>query len=60
MVRADWVADEEILHFAAAVDEDRGRIVVQEPGGFVRFQVFHGGEFNTRNGGALGSLVGPL
>ena len=41
---ADRVADEQVLHFAAAVDEDRVRMLVQEVERFPWLQVFHGPE----------------
>jgi hypothetical protein len=41
---ADRMADEEILHFAAAIDEDGRRILVQEFNRFGGLQVLHDGE----------------
>ena len=58
VVRADRVADEEVLHLAAAVDEDRRRIVVEELRGFGGLQVFHGRKSSTRRRRRLCRLVG--
>src|SRR5215467_8751320 len=41
VMRTHRVSDEEILHLAAAVDEDRGRIVVQKLQGFLGFEMLH-------------------
>jgi hypothetical protein len=57
---ADRMTDEEILHLAAAVDEHRRRIVVEELRRLGGFQVLHGRQFSMRDGRALGPLVGSL
>ena len=41
MLRADGMADEEVLHFAAAVDKDRLRIGVEEVEGFLGLEMLH-------------------
>ena len=60
VMRADRMADEEILHLAAAIDEDGGRVVVKELYGLGRFQVLHGGKSSTSRVLALGPLHGRL
>ena len=41
VMRAARMADEQVFHLAAAIDEHRLRILAQEVVRFLRFQVFH-------------------
>src|SRR5258708_16208720 len=47
VLRADRMADEEILHLAAAVDEDRLRIGMEEVEGFLGLHALHGEKRST-------------
>ena len=44
VMRADRMADEEVLHLAAAVDEDRRRILLEKRDRFLGLQVLHGAQ----------------
>ena len=48
MQRADRVPDEQILHLAAAVDEQRVRIALQELVGLPRLEMLHVGSTRLR------------
>jgi hypothetical protein len=60
VMRADRVADEQVLHLAAAVDEHRLRVLVQELVGFLGLQVFHAGNSSTANLPTICRLVRPI
>ena len=61
VMRAARMADEQVLHLAAAIDEDGLRVLVQEVAGFHRFQVFHRRRFRVcrRAHGAAGCQRRP-
>ena len=56
VLRAHRMADEEVLHLAAAVDEDRLRVASQQVLGFLGFQVLHGRTRLARGARAAGGV----
>ena len=59
-LRADWMADKQIFHFAAAVDEHCLRVLVQEFEGFAGLQVLHSGNSSTAVRTRICRLVRPI
>ncbi len=60
VVRADRMADKQIFHFAAAVDEHRLRVLVQEFEGFAGLQMLHSGNSSTAVRTRICRLVRPI